>query len=49
MPFINSNIIGEEEEKLIEEIRVFATDDLAYDANIAFDYNINIMQALINE
>jgi heme oxygenase len=36
-------------EKLIEEIRVFATDDLAYDANIAFDYNINIMQALINE
>jgi heme oxygenase (biliverdin-producing, ferredoxin) len=35
--------------KLIEEIRKFADDNLAYDANIAFDYNIKIMKALINE
>jgi len=33
-------------EKLIEEIRSFATDDLAYDANIAFDYSIAVMAAL---
>lgn len=35
-------------DKLIEQIRIYATDDLAYDANIAFDYNIEIMKALLD-
>jgi heme oxygenase len=36
-------------ENLIAQIRKYATDDLAQEANIAFDYNIDIMRALINE
>jgi len=38
----------DDKETLIGEMRKLISDDLAYDANIAFDYNIEIMKALLD-